>query len=148
MPRKPAPEVLTGKTTRTSAPRKVSLCAFVLILAACAATLLFNSRAASLSTSGASGAQTEGQQTNLDFSKFAHTNRHAQLPCLLCHRREGTGAQPRLPGHTPCSGCHTQEFQNQASPICTICHTQPPAKDLKSFPPLRSFTARFDHARH
>ena len=148
MPRRNAPEVLPGNGPRVRAPRKVSLAALVLVLSACAATLLFNSRAASLPAPGAIGEQTGGQQANLDFSRFAHTNQHAQLPCLLCHRREGTGAQPRLPGHTPCSGCHAQQFQDQSHPICTICHTQPPAKDLKPFPPLRSFTARFNHARH
>ena len=84
-----------------------------------------------------------------DFSKFGHANpQHARLPCLLCHQRTDNAARPRRPGHTPCSGCHEQQFANQSSPICTICHTSPPSAALKGFPPLRSFNVRFDHATH
>jgi c(7)-type cytochrome triheme protein len=84
-----------------------------------------------------------------DFSRFTHTNpQHARLPCLLCHQRTDNSPRPRRPGHTPCSGCHTQQFAEPASPICTVCHTQPPSPALKGFPPLRSFNARFDHATH
>lgn len=85
----------------------------------------------------------------LDFSKFGHTNpQHARLPCLLCHQRTDNSARPRRPGHTPCSGCHAQQFADQSSPICTICHTSPPTAAVKGFPPLRSFSVRFDHATH
>ena len=85
----------------------------------------------------------------LDFSKFGHTNpQHARLPCLLCHQRTDNSARPKRPGHTPCAGCHAQQFADQSSPICTICHTSPPAAALKGFPPLRSFNVRFDHATH
>src|SRR5215213_2494082 len=71
----------------------------------------------------------------LDFSKFGHTNpQHARLPCLLCHQRTDNSARPRRPGHTPCAGCHAQQFADPASPICTICHTSPPSPALKGFP--------------
>src|SRR4051812_4091475 len=58
-----------------------------------------------------------------DFSKFSHSQTHAALPCLLCHRRENNSPRPNLPGHLPCSGCHTQRFSDSRSPICTVCHT-------------------------
>src|SRR5215813_5077559 len=49
-----------------------------------------------------------------DFSQFLHsTPYHARLPCLLCHRRESSSAQPTLPGksgHAPCTGCHAKQF--------------------------------------
>ena len=87
-----------------------------------------------------------------DYSRFKHDDRnHARLPCLLCHRRENNSPRPTLPGkadHTPCTGCHQPQFANPSSPICTICHTDVESGKVKAFPPLRSFTARFDHARH
>ena len=92
------------------------------------------------------------QQPATDYSQFKHDNRnHARLPCLLCHRRENNSPQPTLPGkaaHAPCTGCHAQEFANPASAICTICHTDAQSGKVKAFPPLRSFDARFDHAKH
>jgi len=87
-----------------------------------------------------------------DFSQFKHDNpKHARLPCLLCHRRENNSPQPTLPGkvaHAPCAGCHAQQFANSASEICAICHTDAQSGKVKPFPPLRSFDARFDHAKH
>ena len=63
-----------------------------------------------------------------DFSRFTHSNpNHSRLPCLLCHRREDAGTRPRRSGHTPCAGCHAPQFADQQSPICTICHTNPPS---------------------
>jgi len=92
------------------------------------------------------------QQSATDYSQFKHDNRnHARLPCLLCHRRENNSPQPTLPGkaaHAPCAGCHAQQFSNPASAICTICHTDAQSGKVKAFPPLRSFDARFDHAKH
>ena len=86
------------------------------------------------------------------YSQFKHDNRdHARLPCLLCHRRENNSAQPTLPGkasHAPCTGCHAQQFSNPASEFCSICHTDAQSGKVKSFPPLRSFNVRFDHAKH
>jgi c(7)-type cytochrome triheme protein len=115
------------------------------------AVTLADSRAPSPEGSGSvepSSASVPGRQ-EIDFSKFLHTNpQHARLPCLLCHRREDNSPRPRRPGHTPCSGCHTQEFQNSLSPVCVICHTDTQSGALKAFPPLRSFNVRFDHALH
>jgi len=89
-------------------------------------------------------------QTN--YSQFKHDNaNHSRLPCLLCHRRENNAAQPTLPGkdsHTPCSGCHQQQFANKASEICSICHTDAQSGKMKPFPALQSFNVRFDHAKH
>jgi c(7)-type cytochrome triheme protein len=89
-------------------------------------------------------------QTN--YSQFKHDNpMHARLPCLLCHRRENDSPQPTLPGkdsHTPCTGCHQQQFANKASEICSICHTDAQSGKMKPFPALRSFNVRFDHAKH
>ena len=88
----------------------------------------------------------------VDYSKFVHSSKnHARLPCLLCHRREGNSARPELPGksqHAPCTGCHALQFSDSNSPICTICHTDVKSGALKSFPRLKSFNMRFDHARH
>jgi c(7)-type cytochrome triheme protein len=85
-----------------------------------------------------------------DYSRFQHTNpQHARLPCLLCHRREDNSPLPvRSVGHTPCSGCHTQQFADASSPICTICHENPSPSAVKPFPALSSFKVTFDHARH
>lgn len=92
------------------------------------------------------------QDQNIDFSKFYHNNpNHARLPCLLCHRREGTAAKPTLPGggqHLPCAGCHAKEFANSASPVCTICHANTQFGTLKPFPALKSFNMKFDHSSH
>jgi len=91
-------------------------------------------------------------QSTSSYSQFKHDDRnHARLPCLLCHRRENNSPQPTLPGkanHTPCTGCHAQQFSNPASEICTICHTDVQNGKVKAFPPLRSFDVKFDHAKH
>ena len=84
-----------------------------------------------------------------DYSRFQHTNpMHARLPCLLCHRRDDNSAVPKRSGHTPCSGCHVQQFSERSGPMCLICHTNVDTGTLKAFPPLRSFSAQFDHAKH
>lgn len=92
------------------------------------------------------------QSPATDYSDFKHDNpQHARLPCLLCHKRENNSPQPTLPGkaaHAPCTGCHQQQFANSASPICANCHTDAQSGKLKPFPPLSSFDARFDHAKH
>lgn len=89
---------------------------------------------------------------SVDYSRFRHGNEfHSRLPCLLCHRRDDNSPRMRFPGrsdHLPCAGCHALQFSDQSSPICTICHTNPQSGTMKRFPPLRSFGARFDHARH
>lgn len=84
-----------------------------------------------------------------DFSRFTHTNAsHRSVSCLLCHQRADNSPRIQRPGHSTCIGCHSQEFNNNASPICTICHTDPASGAVKAFPPLRSFNAIFSHAVH
>lgn len=87
-----------------------------------------------------------------DYSRFAHYNQfHSRLPCLLCHTRTSNSARVGFPGnnnHLPCAGCHAVQFNDQSSPICTICHTNPQTGAMKRFPPLRSFGAKFNHAKH
>jgi hypothetical protein len=94
----------------------------------------------------------EAQGASVDYTRFKHDNpQHKRLPCLLCHRRENNSARPTLPGkaeHAPCAGCHAQQFNNSAVPMCTICHTDAQSGKLKSFPRLSSFNMKFDHARH
>jgi c(7)-type cytochrome triheme protein len=132
---------------------------FLVIAAGCAGfvlTILFNSEtrakpAASSEQLMRAGFEepVEPQTATGDFSKFSHGfAAHARLPCLLCHRRETNSPQPRLPGHTPCAGCHTQQFADAGNPICTICHTDVGTGAVKSFPSLKSFNVKFDHARH
>ena len=92
------------------------------------------------------------QDATTDYSKFLHSSpNHQRMPCLLCHRRENSSPRPTLPGsssHTPCVGCHAQQFANTESPICTICHTDVRSGAVKPFPPLKSFRMVFDHSRH
>lgn len=87
-----------------------------------------------------------------DYSRFTHSNQfHSRLPCLLCHRRDDNSSRIRFPGktdHLPCAGCHSLQFSDQSSPICTICHTNPQSGAMKRFPSLRSFGFRFDHYKH
>lgn len=92
------------------------------------------------------------QQGNQDFSKFSHGDRsHERLPCLLCHRRESNAPRPiRSVQHTPCAGCHKEQFAASSGPICTICHTsvESVSAQIKPFPSLRSFNMTFAHPRH
>lgn len=85
-------------------------------------------------------------------AQFSHTNEyHSRMPCLLCHRRDDNSARVGFPGkvnHLPCAGCHAVQFADQSSSICTICHVDPGTGSMKRFPPLRSFGARFNHAKH
>jgi hypothetical protein len=86
--------------------------------------------------------------TSASSSKFEHTSaQHARMECLLCHRRETNAAAPKLPGHTPCAGCHQQQFAAPGD-FCTTCHTEPGSPALKRFPPLKTFDVAFDHALH
>lgn len=90
-------------------------------------------------------AESEGQ----DYSRFQHRNpTHSRMPCLLCHQRTDNSAAPKFSGHVPCASCHTQQFADGGSQICTICHTNAQTGAMKRFPSLRSFNSRFDHARH
>jgi len=96
-----------------------------------------------------------------DYSKFTHANaEHARLPCLLCHRRPDNSPKPRLPGHQPCAGCHAQQFAGlnnggdaatairAGGEMCDICHAREGSAEVRPFPALKSFDAKFDHAQH
>jgi len=86
---------------------------------------------------------------NADFSKFQHSNaEHARFPCALCHERKDNSPTPKLSGHMPCAGCHTAQFADNKSAICTICHKNTETGVVKSFPALKSFNVLFDHAKH
>ena len=81
-----------------------------------------------------------------DFSKFDHRSaQHTRMPCLLCHVRSQGVTAPKMPGHTPCAGCHVQQMADNQSAICMICHT---ATSVKPFPTLRSFNVMFNHGAH
>lgn len=86
---------------------------------------------------------------NADFTNFKHSNpQHERLPCAICHVRQDNSPTPKFSGHQPCSGCHVQQFADNKSTICTVCHTNAETGEMKRFPPLQDFTARFDHAQH
>lgn len=101
-----------------------------------------------ISSAGSEATQEAGD----NFSRFTHTNAsHQRLPCLLCHRRETSSPRPvRSVQHTPCAGCHAQQFSAKSGPICTICHTNVASNphDLKPFPALKSFDMTFAHSKH
>ncbi len=102
-------------------------------------------------SAGETVAEPAGPQ-DTDYSRFDHRNQyHGRLPCLLCHRRDDNSPRigfPGKPNHLPCAGCHTVQFSDPASPICTICHTNADAGLMKRFPGLKSFGSKFDHSRH
>src|SRR3954469_11714929 len=140
-----------GKRAR----RAVQLAALMLLPICISITFALGTRASSSSTGAGLEPASAGLEPALtaqapdDFSKFLHTNpQHARLPCLLCHRREDNSPRLKLSGHMPCSGCHTQQFADAASPICTVCHTNAQSGALKNFPPLKTFGVNFDHATH
>ena len=93
---------------------------------------------------------TESTETaTQSFSRFQHSNpTHNRMPCLLCHKREDNSAALKLPVHISCAGCHAQQFADSGSQICSICHTNSQTGATKRFPGLKSFNAKFDHARH
>lgn len=141
------------------ARRFAQLWALLVVCLVCSLTLALGSRAAVSSRTAGDAAEradfdheAQQQQPARDFSKFSHTDpQHSRLPCLLCHRRETNAAVPvRSLGHSPCIGCHAQQFNEPQSNICTICHasTGTSSPTVKPFPGLRSFNVRFDHATH
>ena len=154
MPETPAQNSLSARSECAAGGRRW-LSVFTLVAGSLAFTFLnLSSAHISDSTADSQGQlfPTQFQNTSGDYSKFPHVNAaHSRLPCLLCHRRDNNSPQPiRSTGHTPCAGCHAQEFANSGSSICTICHTnvessKPP---VKPFPSLKTFNMKFDHARH
>lgn len=107
-----------------------------------------NTLPANLSNALASTEEDDGGE----YAVFRHAgDYHSRLPCLACHTRESNSARISFPGrvdHSPCAGCHTLQFKNKNSSICTICHTEPAEGDLKAFPRLKSFGTRFVHSKH
>ena len=90
-------------------------------------------------------------RSTADFSRFSHaSSAHGRLRCSACHRREDNSAGTIWLGHRPCSSCHSQKFASLKDQICSICHatTEPKSAETRSFAGLKSFSARFDHARH
>ncbi len=78
--------------------------------------------------------------------RFQHeTAQHKRMPCLVCHIRSEGRTTPKMPGHIPCASCHVQQFADNTSPMCVICHT---ATGVKPFPAMRSFRTVFDHSKH
>lgn len=87
--------------------------------------------------------------TNVDFSKFMHDGpRHKNLPCLLCHQRNDDTTKVGFAPHVSCAGCHTPQFDDPSHPICLICHEKQGSAELKPFPPIKSFSVKFDHQAH
>jgi c(7)-type cytochrome triheme protein len=145
----------TDDAPRTRSPRRFAqIVALLVVCLVCIVTLTLGSHAASSSNEPASSSSNAStpEQTTGDFSKFSHVNpQHSRLPCLLCHRRDTNAIVPvRSLGHSPCIGCHAQQFNDPRSNICAICHTTVGASNppLKPFPSLQSFNVRFDHATH
>ena len=122
-----------------------SAAAFALTNLAGGRDTAFNARASAASSAAAS-------RDENDFSRFSHASqRHASLACASCHARAAdNSAQPRLPGHKACTGCHLPQFVTPNAPLCFVCHAVVEGENpaVKNFPALRSFAARFDHAQH
>lgn len=88
-------------------------------------------------------------EASKDFAKFDHkVKMHNGLPCLLCHKRDDNSAEPKRGGHTPCAGCHMDQFAATKGQICTICHVTDTGEGMKKFPTLQSFDSKFDHSKH
>jgi c(7)-type cytochrome triheme protein len=135
------------KQSRAGRRRGVPLAVFVIGCAGFILAAVYDSRVSAVS---ARHAPTAEQAAGGDSIAFTHNNSaHQRLPCLLCHRRETTARPPR-PGHTPCSGCHAQQFAASSGPICSICHTDVGSArpKVKPFPNIKSFNMKFDHSRH
>lgn len=89
------------------------------------------------------------EMEDVDFSQFKHdSERHRDVPCLLCHQQKDEGFRPRFASHTPCAGCHTPQFEDKNHAICLTCHTANDSPELKAFPAMTSFRAKFDHPAH
>lgn len=85
----------------------------------------------------------------MDFSKFKHDGQqHQRLACALCHERKEGMTKPKLAGHTACSSCHVQQFEDKSNAICTVCHTNKDTGEVKEFPQMASFNVQFNHEAH
>lgn len=82
----------------------------------------------------------------MPFSQFRHSDpQHQRMPCLLCHQRTDNSPRIKRTGHSPCAGCHVDQFKETSGPFCAVCHNY---EGVKPFPTLRSFNAKFDHGKH
>ncbi len=156
------PQKLAEGSSPANAPRGarrwLSLAAFVALSGAFILAVQPGSPISALPAKTEAGFEAAGgdspaaQNERGDFSQFPHSNSaHSRLPCLLCHRRETNSPAPnRSLGHTPCAGCHAQQFAASSGPVCTICHAklESGSHEVKPFPSLKSFNMKFDHARH
>lgn len=153
-------EIEAARETGGASPRWLSVALLVLTASA---TLLFVmlgarssiGRAAPPTLTDTTGAASVAALQ--DYSKFSHTSPgpHAEFAnasnCDSCHQRNGTSAQPTLPGHKACINCHLAQFTTANIAMCTICHVNDlgnPNPGLKGFPGLRSFRVSFDHQQH
>ena len=154
MARCPCPRPIVSHSTQQSEMRRNPARLYVLLaLAICASSGYVWSRGSYegpaeepvVDEESVSWSEVEGQ----DFSRFVHSSpSHTRMPCLICHKRDTNASRMSFPGregHTPCIGCHQQQFSDNTHPICTICHTD---VGMKRFPGLRSFGRKFDHSRH
>lgn len=148
---------MEGKQQKRGASVLAKRLEVVVLLLGCVAvgyafTMLPNSMSAEEPSPVVSSNEIALAEPQIDYSRFKHSNSsHTQLPCLLCHRRDDNSPRPKLPGkvdHLPCAGCHVAQFQDQSSPMCNICHTNPQTGAMRSFPPLRSFNVKFNHGKH
>ena len=139
---------------RNATRRRLSLAIVILAALAVAWAISDNAPVAAIEIEAAAAstsAAATAQNTERDFSKFAHTSgAHSRLPCATCHRSGAGETQATRPGHRPCAACHSQKFAALGGPICTICHKTAEPKDgaLKPAPTLKSFGVRFEHSRH
>ncbi|REJ75524.1 MAG: hypothetical protein DWQ47_08610 [Acidobacteria bacterium] len=95
------------------------------------------------------------QATRVDtgqYAEFSHEgDYHSRLPCLACHTRETNASKIGFPGkveHSPCAGCHIEQFRNPQSSICSVCHSDAGSGVVKASFALESFGTRFNHNRH
>ena len=157
---KPAQELIAAPKRLSKRRRKVLLAVLVVtifsfaVMMACSNTGRSSSTPATKDPPGGAPKTPAAVANNpgADYSKFSHgVAGHSRLPCLLCHRREGNPTVPvRSQGHTPCAGCHAQQFEQSSGPMCAICHVKVEAgnREIKPFPKLASFNRVFDHAKH
>lgn len=147
---------------RYSARREYLSLAFLLLTTAVLLlTVMFAARASGGKRATAPGANRTAETESLnaapqDYSRFSHTgpSDHAGFAnassCDSCHQRNGTQAQPTLPGHKACINCHLPQFTTANVAMCNICHSDlgGPSPPVKGFPGMRSFRVSFDHAQH
>jgi c(7)-type cytochrome triheme protein len=143
---------LSRRARRRNVRHTLALALLLAGVATLVALSSFNQRAdASVASNSSTPFESQQQSmSGVDFSKFLHnSSRHASLACAACHARDNS-TRPNLPGHKACTDCHLPQFLSTNIPMCAICHTDVQSRNppVKSFPSLRSFNAKFDHAQH